>query len=147
MRMSTSVKFYTGASDILDPEIFKKRVTRAAHIVAQAAERDMRGLVPASSGRLRKSAQVDGRKVHWTAPYAGTLFYGTLMVDPVFDKGGFPNPNYGPKVFHSRRGVKKVASGRRLSYRIGMRNWIREAENIYGDRWLKMAKEALQHGK
>lgn len=142
-----TVKFYVGSRGIVDPEIFKQRVTRAAHIVAAAAERDMRGLVPAASGRLRASAQVDGRKVHWTAPYAGTLFYGSLMVDPVFNKGGFPYPNYGAGVFRSRKGVTKVASGRRLSYRIGMRNWIREGKSLYGDRWLKMAKEALLNGK
>lgn len=147
MRMSTSVKFYTGAKDIADPEVFKKRVTRAAHIVAAAAERDMRGLVPKASGRLRDSAEVDGRKVTWASPYAGSLFYGVLKVDPTFEKGGFPYPNYGPHFLRSRKGVKKVVSGRPLHYKIGISNWINEGKSLYGDRWLKMAKEALLNGK
>lgn len=142
-----TVKFYTGARDIVDPELFKKRAKRAAHIVALAAERDMRGLVPVKSGRLRDSAAVDGRKVSWSQPYAGTLFYGKLMVDPISGKGGFPFPNYGQNVFRSRRGVKKIPAGRPLSYRVGVKNWIREGKTLYGDRWLKMAREALLNGR
>ena len=139
------MKFYTGVKDSIDPELFKKRASRAARVVAAAAAHDIQGFVPTATGRLRGSMTVDGRKVHWTAPYAGILLYGKLMVDPRFLKGGFPMPNYGPNALYSRRGVKKIDSGRRLSYHVGIRNWIREAQSMYGDRWLAMARKELSH--
>ena len=142
------MKFYTAVRDGIDAEMFDKRVTRAAHTVAAAANHDIKGFVPFATGRLRSSAQLDGRKVRWPGPYAGVLLYGHLMVDPAFNKGGFPFPNYGPNVFRSRRNIRKVDSGRMLSYKVGVRNWIREATALYGDRWIQMArKELLKNGK
>ena len=136
-----TLKIY--ANDTIDPQLFKKRAKRAAHAVAVMAEHDMQPLVPAASGRLRESAAVDGRKVTWGTPYVRTLYYGTLMVDPKYNVGGFPFPNYGAGVFRSRRGVKKVRSGRKLTYRIGEANWILEATTLFGDRWIKMARKEL----
>lgn len=148
------MRFYTGVKDIIDPAMFKKRATRAAQAVARAAAKDINGFVPSASGRLRASMEVDGRKVHWKSAYAGILLYGQLMIDPGWqsvDKnkgivgrfGGFPMPNYGPNVFFSRPGVKKINSHRYLHYKTGMRNWIREAQSAYGDRWLRMAQKEL----
>ena len=139
------MRFYTGVRGDIPTDIFKRRATRAAHVVAAAAAADMQQFVPFSSGALQRSLTVDGRKASWTMPYAGILLYGKLMVDPKFMKGGFPMPNYGPNVFRSRRDVKKVNSGRPLIYHIGTRNWIREAQSAYGDRWLKMARKELSH--
>lgn len=149
------MRFYTSVTDTIDPEMFKKRVTRAARAVAAAAEPDIQNFVPFRSGRLRTSAKVNGRKITWTTPYAGVLYYGHLFIDPgwvstkngetqtVGRKGGFPMPSYGADAFFSRRGVEKIDSGRKLHYHIGTRNWIREAESQFGDRWLKMARKEL----
>ena len=133
--------FHTNVSSGIDPELFKKRVTRAAHAVAAMAARDMQELVPAASGALRASQRINGRIVSWTAPYARALNYGTLYVDPTFLVGGFPVGNSGK--FFSRPGVKKIPSDRKLTYHIGERNWIREARLLYGDRWLKLARKEL----
>ena len=43
--------------------------------------------------------------------------------------------------------MKKVRSDRQLSYTVGEKNWIRRGKELYGDRWMAMAKEALQHDK
>lgn len=137
------MNFHTDVKDTIDPKMFDKRVTRAAHTVAKAAQKDINGFVPRATGRLRESVQLDGRKVRWPGPYAGVLLYGHLMVDPKTNKGGYPFPNYGPKEFRSRHGVKKVDSGRMLVYQIGVRNWIIEATTVFGDRWLKMARKEL----
>ena len=137
------MRMYVGVADDIQSNLFKSRAKRAAHLVAAQAERDMRSLVPTRSGRLRASAQVDGRKVHWTTPYAGELYYGILMVDPISNVGGFPYRNYGAGVFRSRRGVKKVPSGRQLVYTTGEKNWIAKGKEMYMDRWLKMARRAL----
>ena len=137
------MKFYLSVTDDIEPLRFKSRAKRAAHFVAEQAERDMRGLVPVRSGKLRDSATVDGRKVHWKTPYAGTLYYGVLMVDPKFNVGGFPYSNYGEGTFRSRRGVKKVKSPRQLTYNTGEKNWIQHGKELYMDRWLKMARRAI----
>lgn len=138
------MKFYCDVSDDINPATFKSRAKRAAHIVAAQAAKDMQSLVPVSSGALRSSMQVDGRVVTWQTPYAGTLFYGVLMVDPKYKKGGFPYANLG--VIRSRKNVKKVTSERQLTYKIGEKNWIQKGKRLYGDRWMRMAKEALLHG-
>lgn len=137
------MKLYVSIDDSIDERLFRSRAKRAAHFVAEQAERDMRGLVPAKSGRLRDSAEVDGRKVRWITPYAGTLYYGVLMVDPKFNVGGFPFPNYGEGTFRSRRGVKKIQSARQLTYMTGEKNWIKRGKELYADRWLKMARRAM----
>ena len=137
------MRLHTGVKDSIDPEMFKKRAGPAARAVAADANRAMRSLVPARTGRLRDSAILDGRKITWQTPYAGPIYYGKLMVDPKFNVGGFP---IGNGDFFSRPGVKKVSSGRPLRYAIGEANWIRDARSRYGDRWIKIARKVLLHG-
>ena len=150
------MKLYVGSFADIDTKLFKSRAKRAAHFVAIEAERDMRNLVPAYTGRLRDSATVDGRKVQWITPYAGVLYYGVLMIDPgwqsvqkdgstvtVGRKGGFPYTGYGENVFRSRRNVKKIRSTQQLKYNVGDAKWIQAGKDMYTDKWAKMAARAL----
>lgn len=50
--------------------------------------------------------------IHVDVPYARMLYYGKVMVDPKTHAAGFLTANG----WRSRKGVKKVESGRRIDY-------------------------------
>ena len=137
------MNFHTDVKDTIDPKMFDKRVTRAAHAVAKAAQEDINGFVPRRTGKLRESVQLDGRKVRWPGPVAGVLYHGELMVDEKSGKGGYPRPNYGPDVFGSRRDIEKVNSKKPLHFQIGTQRWIQEAKGAYAARWMALARKEL----
>lgn len=71
--------------------------------------------VPFRSGVLKNTAQVssEGDAIIYNQPYARYMWYGKLMVDPVYGVGGFYNEQYG---FWSRKNVQKVLTNRDLNY-------------------------------
>lgn len=140
------MRFHTNVKDSIDPELFKKRATRAAHAVAAAAAGDCNSFVPVNTGALRASMKIDGRKVRWEAPYAGPVYGGTVMVDPRYHKGGFPYPNYGPNVIRSRRGINKVPSARKMKHNVGEARWVNAAKGLYSGSWMQIARKELSHG-
>jgi len=72
--------------------------------------------VPMRVGSLTRSGILHTRigqgMITWKTPYARYLYYGELMVDPVYGKGAFTDGER----FWSRKGVLKVKSGRELKY-------------------------------
>lgn len=72
--------------------------------------------VPMDTGMLKTNAYVEnsGTAIVYNSPYARYLWYGKLMVDPVYGKGAFFNENYG---FWSRPGVQKVLTNRDLKFK------------------------------
>lgn len=57
-------------------------------------------------------SSVDDPFIHVDVPYARMLYYGKVMVDPKTGAAGFLTPNG----WRSRRGVRKVVSGRDIQY-------------------------------
>ena len=85
--------------------------------------------VPFDTGMLKTNAYVDkgGTAIVYDSPYARYMWYGKLMVDPVYGVGAFYNENKG---FWSRPGVQKVETERDLNYKGAPRRgafWVERA--------------------
>lgn len=128
----------------IDPKFISPACRRAEHIVAVQAERDTRPYVPKMSGRLVNSAQVIGKTIVWTSPYARSMYWGRKMVDPDTKIAGFMTKDG----WRSRRGVKKVRSAEMWTYTTGGARWAYESKKANIGKWLKLAeKEIALHGK
>ena len=134
------MKLYTNVKADVDTTIFAARAPYAAHVVAEQAERDMRGYIP--SKRIVASADVDGNKLTWNGPRTRLFFFGRLYVDPEYNVGGFLTKDG----WRSRRGVQKVRSSREIKFRTGGPFWTQRAAEQNITAWIKTAKEALLHG-
>ncbi len=77
--------------------------------------------VPHDTNRLRQSVHIRPKEIEHYAPYSLVIYKGIIMVDPQYKVGGFPI-NGGVDWF-SRRGIKKVASGRQMKLKNGSRLW------------------------
>lgn len=72
--------------------------------------------VPFQSSMLKNSVRVTdkGTALSYNTPYARLHWYGRVMVDPVYNKAAFFNPNYG---YWSRPGIPKVVDpARKYNY-------------------------------
>jgi len=74
--------------------------------------------IPMRSGATTKSGinhtKIGSGMLIWRTPYIRYIYYGVLMVDPDYGVGAFYNPLTGQ--FWSRRGVRKIASERELTF-------------------------------
>lgn len=139
MILKTSIKV------TVNPNYLNKQCTKAEHAVAVEAERDSRRYIPTESGRLRGSGRVTGNVITWTPPYARVIYFGNVYVDPKYRKGGFTYPHLG--IIRSRRGVKKINSGRKFNITRGSSGWFTQAKKVYLTKWLKTAEEVIERGK
>lgn len=96
--------------------------------------------VPMQTGVLAGTAMrfIEPNAIHYIAPYAGYLYEGKMMVDPVYMIGGFHNKKTGR--WWSRKGVQKIVDprGRKLKY-------DKTAHPKAGDHWAERAW--TDHGK
>ncbi len=97
----------------------------------------MKPFTPFKSGMLEKSANINtvigSGEIIQRMPYARYLYYGKLMVDPVYLKGAFTD---GKGAFWSRPDVTKILdpSGRNLEF-------DKTAHTEAGPFWFKRMKE------
>lgn len=97
--------------------------------------------LPRDTGELVTSGKLNtvigsGRLI-WKTPYARYLYYGMLMVDPVFGVGAFHDPVTGR--FWSRRGVRKVLTDVPLKFRGGGKRG-----SFWAERYLRDNLSALE---
>ena len=94
----------------------------------------MEPYLPHDTGMLRNSGIINtvigSGELVWRTPYARYLYYGILMVDPLYGKGAFHNHETGQ--FWSRKGVKKIKDPeeRKLEFRGGGNRG-----SHWGERW------------
>lgn len=134
----------TSVRPVIYPENLDKQCSKAAHAVAIQAERDCRPYVPSKSGKLRTSGRVYGNTIVWNPPYARIIYFGTVYVDPKYQKGGFPYKKLG--IIRSRRGVKKVRSGRKFHINRGESGWFYDVKRKQIGRWAQLAQEVIERG-
>lgn len=96
--------------------------------------------VPHDTGQLRNNVQIRPKEIEHREPYSRYIYYGTLMVDPEFDVGGFTND--GGISWFSRPGVKKRNSGRALHLKNGSREWDKKAKQDKKDELLARSMQA-----
>lgn len=128
----------------VNPDALSVPVRRAEHAVAVQAERDSRRYIPEASGKLRSSGKVRENVITWDTPYARLLYFGYVYVDPKYGKAGFNYPNLG--IMRSRKGVKKVKTGRKYNINRGNDQWFARAKKANLDKWLILAKEEIERG-
>lgn len=109
--------------------------SKAEHILAQQVAKDTEPYVPMRSGSLRNRTRVVGNKIIYPGPYARYLYYGKLYVDPVT---GSP---------FARKGVTKIPAVPETKlkyYHPGTRShWFEAAKSQNKDKWLRVAKKAV----
>lgn len=99
-------------------------------------KRYMDKYVPYQEGNLKTNVDIQDDKIVYQSPYAHYQFTGVVYVDPETKKGAFYSRDYG---FWSRRNIKKIPSGRKLTYKTP-RNWTAlgqkngECRNRQGDK-------------
>lgn len=118
---------------------FTKKCSAAEHSLAVQAERDSRPFIPRASGRLRSSGKVIGNVISWNTPYAATMYYENVMVDPKTNAAGFRTS----KGWRSRHGVKKIRSNRKYRYSEGGGQWFTRAKEKNIQKWLIQAEREV----
>lgn len=79
-------------------------------------------------------------------PYARYLWYGMLMVDPLYKKGAMFSPNYG---FWSRPGVQKELTNTEIKYKgapLKGKQWTLRAFADNSDKVIKNLQKELDNG-
>lgn len=117
----------------------------ATHAMAQQALKDCNVYCPKDQSGLINSSLTNsdlsyGRLI-WKTPYARHLYYGIIMVDPKTGKACFP---IGDQLY-SRKGVKKVKSGREFHFSgRGRKLWAQAAAAQHKDDWKAVYEAALK---
>lgn len=136
--------------DLNEPQILEKVTgNKFGLYTAQEWKRLIEPYVPKDIGMLMLSVDLRPWEIEYFEPYAAYQYYGELYVDPIYKKGAFFDPYYG---FWSRPGVKKVPSGRSLSYQknnpYSTDHWDMAAEKAgQTDKLYRTLNNALQSGK
>ena len=103
-------------TDRLDRNIREAQKKLNMQVVA-----DCDPLIPFQQGGLRGSQRypegIYGGEISWDTPYAHYQHEGELYVDPKYKIGAFHDPVSGR--YWSRKGIKKVPSGKKLNYHGG----------------------------
>ena len=98
--------------------------------------------IPMGDGILIKSGiahtRIGSGKLIWRTPYARYLYYGMLMVDPLYHIGAFHDTKTGR--FWSRRGVPKVLTSTKLKFNDGGIRGSKWPERWKNDNLLKTQK-------
>lgn len=90
---------------------------------------------PKDTGLMMQTAKVRAWEIEYIQPYSSYQYYGEVYVDPKTGAGGFLTD----EGWKSRKGVKKVPSGRPLQY---------QKNNPYAtDHWDEKAAKAGQLDK
>jgi len=118
---------------------------------------DMQPLMPRMYGHLinqtNKLNQISAGtgEVHVYDPmveYAHYMYEGEIYIDPVYRVGGFYGILEGKEgQWWSRRGVKKVPSGRPITYSNpnAVRHWDEEAIRRYEASWVALVQRVLEN--
>lgn len=119
----------------------------ATHAMAQQALKDCNVYCPKDQSVLINSSLTNSDLSHghliWKTPYARHLYYGIIMVDPKTGKACFP---IGDQLY-SRKGIKKVKSGREFHFSgRGRKLWAQAAAAQHKDDW-KAVYEAAMKGE
>ena len=111
---------------------------KAAHIVAMQVRKDTSPYVPALTGSLDKRTRVDGGEIIYPGPYARSLYFGKLMVDPATGSS------------YAQKGSTKVLTDKNLVFNKAMHgqaqsHWFEasKAENL--EKWVRVADKAVKH--
>lgn len=117
----------------------------ATHAMAQQALKDCNVYCPKDQSGLINSSLTNSDLSHgrliWKTPYARHLYYGIIMVDPKTGKACFP---IGDQLY-SRKGVKKVKSGREFHFSgRGRKLWAQAAAAQHKDDWKSVYEAALK---
>lgn len=125
----------------IDAAIAKKLAvasTKAEHVVAVQAAKDISPYVPMLTGSLNVRTQVEGGNIIYPGPYARYLYYGKLMVDP--NTGSSYAPKGGTKVLTDKNLVFNQAS-----HPQAQDHWFEasKAENL--GKWLRVADKAVKN--
>ena len=118
--------------DLNEPSIIEKVTSdEFGMLVALECKRVYDPYTPRDTGLTMQTAIIRAWEIVYIQPYSAYQYFGVLYVDPVYNKGGFYSSDYG---YWSRPGVKKVPSGRMLTY---------QKVNPYStDHWDEKALEA-----
>lgn len=106
--------------------------------IAKTWHRLINPYTPKRGGLLEGNVEFKPFEITYKEDYASYMYYGEVYVDPVFKAGGFTN-NGGIDWF-SRKGVKKIPSGRKFNYR-------KDRNKQATDHWDKAAEQAGQKEK
>ena len=85
---------------------------RIQQMFTTTCAREMDPYVPMQSGILKNTRAITADSITYTMPYARNMYYGIVMVDPATGAAGFLTA----EGWRSRKGIRKVASGREYNY-------------------------------
>ena len=104
--------------------------------------------MPADSNEMIKSmyrsTRVGSGEVNINVPYAHYQYEGELYVDPKYGIGAFHDPQSGR--YWSRRGIKKIPSGKKLNYHGGANrgdHFIERTINVHYDDILNAGQKEI----
>lgn len=93
-----------------------------------------RGYVPKRDGNLNRLVTLKPRQIIYRSPYSLYIYNGKKMVDPIYKKGGFTADGI---TFWSRKGIKKIATDKKLNIKSGYAEWDKKAIEEKKDDLLK----------
>ena len=122
--------------DLNEPKIIAKvKSDQFGNFVAHEWKRLINPYTPRDTGIMEQTAKIHPWEIHYIQPYSAYQYYGEVYVDPQTGAAGFLTD----EGWKSRKGVKKVPSGRPLQY---------QKNNPYAtDHWDEKAAKAGQLDK
>lgn len=103
--------------ELNEPKIREKVTSdRFGMFVAHEWSRLLDRFTPQRSGHLINTVWIEPWQIYYGVPYAAYMYYGEVYVDPVTGASGFLTD----EGWKSRKGVKKVPSGRTFTYNKSM---------------------------
>ncbi len=136
--------------DLNEPQILEK-VTgdEFGMFVSNEWKKLIDSYTPKDTGLLMQNVELRPWEIEYREPYSHYMYSGELYVDPLYGVGGFFSSDFG---FWSRPGVKKVPSGKSLSYQknnpYSTDHWDAAAEKAgQKDTLYRTLNDALQNGK
>lgn len=106
---------------------------------------------PHCTGQLERNVQLSPFTIRYMEPYSHYMYHGQVYVDPQYGVGGFTKDN--GATWFSRKGIKKVPSGRVFNYRkdpnpYATHHWDHAAEQAgQKEKLIRSANEYLRRLK
>ena len=136
--------------DLNEPQIRQKVTSdRFGLFVSHEWKKRLNRFTPQRDGFLIRNVSYKPFQIHYKQPYGAYMYYGEVYVDPVTGASGFLTD----EGWKSRKGVKKIPSGRTFKYNKSMsRNatdhWdIVAAQSGELDKLYRTLNNALQSGR
>ena len=135
--------------DLNEPKILAKVTGNPfGLLVSNEWKRLLDPYTPKETGLLMQGARLKPWEIEYIQPYSAYMYYGEVYVDPVTGASGFLTD----EGWKSRKGVKKVPSGRKFNYQknnpYATDHWdVKAAQAGQLDKLYRILNNALQSGR